>query len=90
MATPITPKFFADEVVLESIEIKYKPVWDGAAWVIDPANIVVSSVGQLSEDGVYTLRADDQFPATDLPAAGLTALQELYTHVEGKMADKYS
>ena len=90
MATPITPKFYADTMVLETITINYRAVWDGAAWVITPADVRVIGVGQMAETGVSVQQADIVMAATDLPAAGQTAINELNQYVEAELAAKYS
>ena len=90
MAEPITPRFYADEVVLERVWIQYSPVWDGAAWVITPADVVISCIGNLSEDGVWAARSDIEMVATDLPPAGQNALNELYQYIEQQMALQYA
>lgn len=92
MSEPITPKFMADTVVLDILSIQYKPVWNAGVWTIDPNDIRLQGVGTLSEaaSGVDVLQADITFPASDLPASGLTALQELLGFVEDAMAVKYS
>lgn len=91
MATPVTPRYFAEEVVLRQINIQYNPVWNGTQWVIDPATIKVTGVGELTDlIGNAVIQADISEPATALPPAGLSALQDLYQYIEAELAAKYS
>jgi len=80
----------ANTVVLETVQVNYKPVWDGANWVLTPSEIEVIGRGQLTETGVQVLPATIKLIATNLPAAGQTALQELYSYIESEMASEYS
>ncbi|RLB95377.1 MAG: hypothetical protein DRH90_25555 [Deltaproteobacteria bacterium] len=90
MSEPITPKFLADTVVCQTISIHYNQVWDGAAWVVTPADITVLGVGQLSEGANTVVQADIKLFATTLPAGGQTALQQLLQYIEAELATKYS
>ena len=90
MALPITPAFQADTVVLQRITIDYKPEWDGAAWILTPANISLQGIGQITSEDRSVANADIPLALLDLPAAGQTALQDLHTHVETAMQDKYT
>lgn len=89
MATPITPQHAIDEVVLEIVEIQYKPVWDGANWVITPADVDIVCEGHLGASGNEVDKVTHILKASDLPAAGKTALTALYNHLETKIAAKY-
>jgi len=90
MAQPITPKYYADTCVLQNVSVQFKPEWDGTAWVLTPSEIIVFGKGELTETGTTVLQADIDMMATDLPAAGQTALQELYNFIETQLAAKYS
>jgi len=90
MSEPITPKFLADTVVCQTISIHYNQVWDGAAWVVTPADITVLGVGQLSEGANTVVQADIKLFANTLPAGGQTALQQLLQYIEAELATKYS
>jgi hypothetical protein len=89
MATSITPQMAVDEIVLKAIQVNYDPTWDGAQWVLTPADIRL--------DCRYTMGVDENIvsiplfdlQATDLPPAGQTALQDLYTYIEGQIAALY-
>lgn len=89
MSKPIIPKFMADTVVLETINVQYNQTWDGAAWVIDPNNVELICFGQLAETGTSVITADIKMYAVDLPPAGVTALQELLNYIELEMVAKY-
>lgn len=90
MATPITPRYYADTMVLGTVSINYRPVWDGVAWVVTPANVRVVGVGQMAEAGNPIQQGDIDMAATDLPPAGQTALNELLQYIETELAAKYS
>jgi len=92
MSQPITPRYFATDVVLGNLTINYKPEWDGVTWAITPSEIILTGIGQLAEDtdGNNVIQADIIMPATDLPAAGVTALQELLQFMESALAEKYN
>ena len=89
MTTPVTPRNFANAVQLGNINIQYQPTWDGAAWVVTPADVIVTGVGKLVFDGLVVQQVDIDLAATDLPAAGQTALNELLQYVEVELAAKY-
>ena len=90
MAEPIPPTMAINTVVCQLISIHYNQTWDGAAWVITPATIEVKSTGILANDGVGAASSEIFLLATDLPAAGQTALQELLGYIEDEMVVKYS
>ena len=89
MATPIPPQTTADMVVCHTISIDYKPVWDGAAWVITPSDIIVRGVGYTSTAGATSSLSNIELLATDLPPAGQNALNELLQYIEAEMAAMY-
>ena len=89
MTTPITPQFAIEEVVLNRINIRYDPIWDGAAWVLTPADVKVEGIGNTSASGVHATPASVVLSMTDLPAGGQTALQQLYQFIEQAIADQY-
>jgi len=80
----------ADTVVCQTISIHYNQVWDGATWIITPADIIVKGVGELTEGANSVVQADISLLATDLPAGGQTALQQLLQYIEAELATKYS
>ncbi len=90
MAESITPKFMADTVVCQNINIQYNQTWDGAAWVIDPNNLNISGFARLSEGGDEVTNATIDLQVVDLPQAGQDAIQDLLEHLEGLLATKYS
>jgi len=92
MAQPITPKYMADTVVLETASIAYNQYWDEVTetWKIDPNNVIITCFGQTADGGVEATLADIQLNASSLPPAGVTALQELLNYIELEMATKYS
>jgi hypothetical protein len=89
MARPITPRFFANTILLQNLQVNFNPVWNGAAWVLTPTEILLSGLGSLNENGVYVANADIVIPASDLPPAGQSALTDLYNYIEGEMQTKY-
>jgi len=89
MADPITPKFMADEVLLQTLAIEFNQTWDGANWVIDPTTILLRGQGSLAESGTIALPADIEMFVSDLPMAGQTAVQDLWSFLEAEMATKY-
>lgn len=86
---PIPAQHAIDEVVLETIEVQYKPAWDGTNWVITPADVDIVCEGHVGASGNEVDKVTHIFKAVDLPAAGKTALTALYNHLETKIADKY-
>jgi hypothetical protein len=87
MATPITPRDMSTEVILSNISVNYNPVWDGANWVLTPSDITVSGNGNIGDGTGETSNLQNiLLLATDLPAGGQTALQQLYSFIEGEMA----
>jgi hypothetical protein len=92
MATPIVPQVVADQAVLQRVSINYNPVWDGVNWVLTPTEISVAGAGILDNAGVGLpiQNASITIPASDLPAAGQTALQDLYGYIEEQMAALYT
>lgn len=89
MSTPITPQFAIDEVVLAKININFQPTWDGAAWVLTPANVLIEGIGNTSQAGQPATTASVVMTMLDLPAGGQNALQQLYPFVEQAIADQY-
>lgn len=89
MSKPIPPQHAIDEVVLDLLTIEYKPTWDGTAWVITPADVWLVCEAKLGSGGNTVTEATHKFKATDLPTAGKTALNNLYNHLETKIAAKY-
>lgn len=89
MPTPITPQFLADTVILEDIRITYKPAWDGANWVITPADIEVTGRYALAEGEPQLFTKTLTIPFNDIPGGGQTALQDLYTFIEAEIAALY-
>jgi len=89
MTVTISPPFSADSVVLENVTIKYDPVWNGSAWVIDPTAIVLFSYGILSDavSGSRTSNINTSVPFANIPAGGQTALQNLFGFAEQLLAD---
>ena len=79
----------ADTILLQNLQVNFNPVWDGAAWVLTPTEILLSGLGSLNETGVYVANADIVIPASDLPPAGQSALTDLYNYIEGEMQTKY-
>ena len=90
MAEPITPKFMADTVICQNINIQYNQTWDGAAWVIDPNTVIINGYGRLAETGDVVANASIAIIVTDLPMAGQDAIQALLDHMEDLMATKYA
>lgn len=86
---PIPPQHAIDEVVLDLIEVQYKPKWDGTNWVITPADVDLVCQAKLGSGGNVVMDATHIYKATDLPAAGKTALTALYNHLETKVAAEY-
>ena len=89
MSEPITPRFMADTVLMQTLSINFNPAWDGVNWILTPSDITLKGLGNLSENGIEVGSADLQIVATDLPPAGQTALIELYNFMEEGMATKY-
>jgi len=89
MTTPITPQNAIDQVVLHKINISYKPVWDGAAWVVTLADIEINGIGNAGTAGVNASGASVVMAGTDLPAGGQSAIQQLYQFIEQAVADNY-
>lgn len=90
MSQPITPRYYANTVVCQTISIHYNPTWDGTSWVTPPANIEVQAFGILTEDGNSVSRADVTIPASTLPTDGQDALQLLLQYIETGLSTKYS
>ena len=91
MTSPVTPRYYAVDVVLRNISLNYNPTWNGSAWVLDPSTIRVVGVGSLTDgSGEQVLQAEITIPANDLPSAGQAALQDLLQYVEDELAAKYS
>jgi hypothetical protein len=89
MAQSIPPQHAIDEVVLETLEVQYKPKWDGTNWVITPADVDLVCEAHVGSGGNEVDKVTHIFKATDLPAAGKTALTALYNHLETSIAAKY-
>ena len=89
MAVPITPQFMADTVVLQTLSVSFNAVWDGANWILTPADIILRGFGNMSADGTPVTDSDIELAAPDLPPAGISALQDLYDFIEQEMAVKY-
>ena len=89
MSKTIPNQHAIDEVVLHTVEIQYKPTWDGTNWVIDPTTVDLVCEPHLGAGGNEAARATHIFKASDLPAAGKTALNNLYEHLETKIAAEY-
>lgn len=89
MSKPIPPQHAIDTVILDLLEVQYKPTWDGSAWVITPANVDLVCTVKLGAAGNTVEEATHIFKASDLPAAGKTALTGLYNHLETEIAAKY-
>ena len=77
MSQPVTPKFFANQLTLQNMSVRFNQTWNGAAWVIDPSTIQVIGLGIMASNGADTARADIVMTADQLPAAGQAALQDL-------------
>ena len=90
MSKPITPKFFANQITLQNMSVRFNQTWNGAAWVIDPATIDIVNTGNLVEDGTQATPATLTIHASDHPAAGQTALQDLFNYIETEMAAEYT
>jgi hypothetical protein len=86
---PITPQHAIDILVLETLEVQYSPTWDGANWVINPADVWLVCEGHVGSGGNEVDKIAHKFKASDLPAAGKTAMNALYNHLETKMAALY-
>lgn len=89
MSKTIPDQFAINEVVLETIEVQYKPVWDGTNWVITPADVDIVCESHVGASGNEVEKVTHIFSAADLPAAGKTALNALYNHLETKIASEY-
>ena len=89
MSKTIPNQHAIDEVVLNTLEIQYKPVWNGTDWVITPADVFLVCGGHVGASGNVVDEVSHIFKASDLPAAGKTALNNLYNHLETKIAAKY-
>ena len=86
---PIPAQHAIDEVILDLLEIQYKPTFDGTNWVLDPTKIDLVCEAKLGSGGNVVTKATHIFKASDLPAAGKTALTALYNHLETKIAAEY-
>lgn len=89
MAKDLTPQMAIDELVMHRMNVLFHPTWDGAAWVLTPAEIQIEGLGNVGVDGNNTASASILLTADTLPMAGQTALTSLYNHVEQLMADAY-
>ncbi len=91
MAKPITPQFTANEAVLQHLTVRYNQAWNGSDWILDPTTIEVLGVGRLAgAGGAEVTQVDIAMMASDLPAAGQTAMQELFNYVETELANKFT
>ena len=90
MALPIPPQSNIDTVVLGTITIQYAPTWDGAAWVITPADITVNGSGHATNGGVEVTVSSALVPFADLPAGAQNAIQQLAGFLEAEMQSNYS
>ena len=90
MSLPIPPQSSINTVVLGTITINYAPTWDGAAWVIDPADITVNGTGHATNDGVEVTVSSALVPFADLPQGAKDAIQQLAGFMETEMQSNYS
>lgn len=92
MSEPIAPRMYVDKVYIKTIGINYNPVWNGADWVLTPADIRVFGNGALADGttGEEITSGDITVHAPDLPPAGQTALNELLQYMEQALAAQYT
>jgi hypothetical protein len=89
MTTPVTPQFAVESVLLQRVNIKYNPTWNGVAWVMTPTGIEIEGLGSAGTAGVMVTSANIELTAADLPPAGQAAMQDLYAFIEQAIADQY-
>lgn len=89
MALPIPPQYLASGITIQTLEVFFNPVWDGAAWVVDPANVEARATVLLVDGDQPVISQTIVFPYNDLDAPGQAQVDALEDYFEQRAADSY-
>lgn len=89
MGQAIPPSKSIDGFLLDTIEIKVNPEWDGNSWETTHADIDIDCHVSLLSGTNRALRVGHTVIADDLPQQGKKSLDDLYDYLEDLIVAKY-
>jgi len=89
MALPIPPQYLASGITIQTLEMFFNPVWDGAAWVVDPDKVEIRATVLLVDGAQAVITHTAVFPFLSLPAMGQTRVNNARNYFEQRTADSF-
>ena len=89
MSRTITPQHAINELVLDNVELRYRPVWDGNAWQVDRTSVQIVCEVELTSTGNRVIKGTHILATNALSQQGKNALDTLYSHIEDAIETLY-